>query len=365
MNQQRDYGTELDVLKEQFERLQEQLDRITGTRPRTEAIAAGAAEDSPRGTIHFAGSFRQGDGLLKWEAQERAAEELLQFDSESTAKILAALGHKQRLDILRALLGKPQTGAALVEQLQMGTTGQLYHHIKALAGADLLQQEERGGAYTVQPSRLLPILLLLSASHDLRETSDYLDMTAVRDQAGDYLGSASAGKYDPHILLWAVLENSIMEHEAGFCSEVNLFLHADGTVTIADNSRGIPVSLLSGTGKTWLHTVMTDLQQLFIRGAVVTVPGSAKGINIAVVNAMTSRLQVEARREGVIVRQSYKHGIPQHPPLTIGVTGETGTSVTLEPDAELFTGAFDSGQIMQRAEEIMTAFPNLTVRMHT
>lgn len=380
MNEERDFGAELDWLKAQMIMLQEQLGRGQAERQRGGGngghagtpLTASAAVQRPddagagaRGALHYAGSFRQGDTLLKWEPQAREADALLEFDSERAAKILAALGHKQRLDILRALLVQPQTGAALVEQLQMGTTGQLYHHIKALAGADLLRQEERGGLYAVQPQRLLPILLLLAATDELRDTSDYIDMSTVREHADEYFGaSAGAAGHDPHTLLQAVLENSLMEHEAGHCNEIHLFLHGDGSVTVVDNGRGIPTSLLAESGRTRLSAVMTELDKHAGIRAEVIVPGSSKGIHIAVVNAMSLHLQVEVRREGRIWSQSYSHGIPQHPLLTIGVTNETGTSVTFSPDPELFAGGFDRTAIDACAERIRAAYPDLAVSVH-
>ncbi|WP_308636751.1 helix-turn-helix domain-containing protein [Paenibacillus silvisoli] len=370
MTKERDFGAELDWIKEQLLQLQAHVMKQHSGSPGGGSSSAPSAHlseqsDASGGTLHFAGSFRHGSGTLKWAPQERAIGELTKLDSEKGAKILSALGHKQRLDILRAIIEEPQTGAALVERLNMGTTGQLYHHIKALAGADLLHQEERGGTYSVPAHRLLPILLLLTAAKDLSETSDYMAMSEVRDRAGDYLGKpASQGKHDPHLLLWAVLENSILEHEAGFCSEIHLFLHGGSAITIADNGRGIPTRALEGSGKTWLHSVMTDLEQLTVQSAVVTAPGSAKGINIAVVNAMCEWLQVDIRREGTNFRQQYRHGIPQHKLLTVGETSETGTSVTLEPDRELFEGSFDPKRIQDRCEELMRAFPKLTIRIH-
>ncbi|WP_227872163.1 helix-turn-helix domain-containing protein [Paenibacillus albus] len=378
MEKDRDFGAELDFVKEQLLQLQALVKQpmdgraaaavaVTDAAMRPKASVEAAADEagSGSGKLHFAGSFRQDGSLLKWEAQERNVQQLMQTDSEKSAKILAALGHKQRLDILRTIIEAPQTGSSLVDQLGMGTTGQLYHHIKALAGADLLQQEERGGAYRVPEYRLLPMLLLLAAVRDLGDVSDYLDMSDVRKRAGDYLGHGSGeAASNPHLLLWAVLENCVLEHEAGSCTEVHLFLHDSRTITAADNGRGIPERLLADTGKTWLHTVMTDLKQLATKGATVTAPGSAEGINIAVVNAMCTSLQVEVRREGRIVRQSYKHGIPQHPLLTIGVTQETGTSVTIEPDAELFEGGFDRAVIEQRIEELQAAYPQLAIRLN-
>lgn len=370
MEKERDLGAEMDWVKEQLLQLQALVKHRQSGKAGMGSPSVDSAMDrdsGEAGKLHFAGSFRQDASLLKWEAQERDVLQLMQADSEKSAKILAALGHKQRLDILRAIIDEPQTGASLVEQLGMGTTGQLYHHIKALVGADLLQQEERGGTYRVPESRLLPILLLLAAASDLSDVSDYLDMSEARNRAGDYLSGgmpAPGEKFDPHYLLWSLLENSVLEHEAGYCTEIHLFLHDSRTITAADNGRGIPVRLLADTGKTWLHTVMTDLKQLAVKGAAVTAPGSAEGINIAVVNAMCTALQVEVRREGSIMRQSYKHGIPQHPLLTIGKTQETGASITIEPDAELFEGGFERAVIEERIKALRIAYPKLAIRFN-
>ncbi|SDO02261.1 Helix-turn-helix domain-containing protein [Paenibacillus sp. yr247] len=167
--------------------------------------------DMERGGVYYSGQYQNELSHYRWEPQERAVGQLLDLDGDRTAKILAALGHKQRLDILRSVLQEPHTGPELVGRLNMGTTGQLYHHMKALAGADLLVQEERGEKYTIPGHRALPLLLLLAATADLIDTSDYMDMSEVRNDARSYLGAADE-HYDPHLLLWAVVENSILEH---------------------------------------------------------------------------------------------------------------------------------------------------------
>ncbi|WP_238177989.1 ATP-binding protein [Paenibacillus contaminans] len=320
----------------------------------------GGAEE---GGLFYAGSYRFGERTYRWTPQERQVRQLLELDGEKAAKVIAALGHKQRLDLLRAVMMQPLTGAELVEKLGMGTTGQLYHHIKALQGAGLLVQEERGGRYSLPDRRALPLLLLLAAAADLLETSNYLDMTEVRSNAGVYLGSAANGN-DPHLLLWALLENAILEHRAGFCRGVTIFVHGDRSVTISDDGRGIPVKALAHTEVPKVQSVMTEIQRPEL-SAPFYAPGGEKGISVAVINALSQKLSVEIRREETVYRQDYRHGIPQSGVMKIGKTKETGTSVTVEPDAELFPTGFDIAVIEQRIAEIAAATPGLQLLLHT
>jgi DNA gyrase subunit B len=201
--------------------------------------------------------------------------------------------------------------------------------------------------------------LLLAATSDLLDTSDYMELAETRNNTSAYLGE-SKNPFDPHHLLLAVVENTILEHKAGFCSEVSIFLHHDGSITVSDNGRGIPVQALPGTTKTKVQTVLTEIGH-YGSGSAFFAPGGEKGITIAVVNALSQRLSVEVRREGKVFRQDYKHGIPQTGLLTVGVTKETGTSVTFLPDKEIFSSAFNQSIVVGRVNEISTAYPKLAI----
>lgn len=369
----RDYGTEIDALRAQLSDIQELVSQLTNeTTPSTSAksrehhsivtIQEGRTE-TEQGSLFYSGQYRGENRHYRWEPQERQVVQLLELDGEKAAKVLAALGHQQRLDILRTVLKEPLTGPEIVERLNMGTTGQLYHHIKALMAADLLTQEERGGKYSLPSHRSLPLLLLLAATSDLLDTSEYMALAETRTNVNSYLGAPNSS-YDAHYLLRAVMENTILEHQAGYCNQVSLFLHSDGSITVADNGRGIPVQALPNTNKTNLQTVLTDISQ-FNTSASFVVPGSEKGITIAVVNALSQRLSVEVRREGKIYKQDYKHGIPQSELLTIGVTNETGTSITFVPDKEIFCAPFDISVLSSQINKISDAYPNLTVHFHS
>lgn len=367
----RDYGMEIDALRMQLEELKQLIQQSTAERNPSRVPADFvksqthslqplqlSAGDNFGGTVHYSGQMGNAEMRVRWEPQERRLEELVGMNSEKAAKVLAALGHKQRLDILMEIMKEPLTGMELVERLNMGTTGQLYHHLKALTGADLLTQEERGGKYTLSNDRALPLVLLLAAVADVLETSDYIDMTHARNQAERYLGGMSEGSYDVHLLLWAVIENTILEHRAGYCSEMRLFMHDDGSVTVADNGRGIPVKALSQGDKPVVQTILTDMQS---QGSGYVAPGGEKGISIAVVNALSQALTIEIRRDGKIYRQHYRNGIPLSGLQTVGTTSETGTSVTFTPSAELFHSSFNKDVLEQRKLELSASYPNLTV----
>ena len=199
----RDYGTELDALQAQINQLGQLVQQLLKRDAQEHSPIFSHTKETPAsdelGRLFYAGQYRGGNASHRWEPQDKQANQLLQLDGDKSAKVLGALAHKQRLDILRLVLQEPLTGPELVERLNMGTTGQLYHHMKALVGADLLVQEERGGTYVIPGHRVLPLLLLLAAASDLMDTTDYIAMTEVRTNAPAYLGGTDDA-YNPHLL---------------------------------------------------------------------------------------------------------------------------------------------------------------------
>lgn len=363
----RDLIQEMDVLKNQMAELQQLVYQALMERKPASAsnqhrqeIATAPTINEPNpedGSVFYSGQVHLNGQNIRWEPQQRRLNQLLDMNTEKAAKILAALGNKQRLDILKAVLTEPLSGSELVERLNMGTTGQLYHHLKALLGADLLVQEQ-GGRYALPQHRSLPFLLLLSAAGDLLDASDYLEMTETRNNAGMYFGPSHG--FDIHQLLWAVVENSILEHTSGYGDQIGIFLHEDGSVTVTDNGRGIPVQALPNSDVPVVQSILTDVRR-FNNSAHFLVPGAEKGISIAVVNALSKQLSVEIRRDGNIYRQEYRHGIPQTGLLTVGLTQETGTSVTFKPEPELFSSAFEFDRILERKDAIAADYPALTL----
>ncbi|MCI4252776.1 ATP-binding protein [Bacillus sp. CCB-MMP212] len=368
MTTSRNYGEELDFLTQEVKELKQILSQIIGTQSPNKILhikenkksESNIESKNELGEIFYSGQYR-GQNSIRWDPQQRNVYDLLELDSEKVAKVLSALGNKQRLDILTTVLRGPTTGIAIVEQLNMGTTGQLYHHTKALLGADLLVQEERGGHYSLPTHRIFPLLLLLSALSDLIDTSSYIELTEARNNKMTYLGEEHKG-YNPNDLLWAVLENSILEHEEGYCSDIVIVLQGDGSVTVADNGRGIPIKTMPNSINSSVQEVLTELGKNNTSASFI-VRGGLKGINMAVVNALSEKLSTEVRREGRVYHQDFKYGIPQSELLVIGITKETGTSVTFKPDQDIFTFSFNKTQLTERINVFKEHYPNLNVQI--
>lgn len=138
----------------------------TALDPRAQELARRAASSNTAGLLTYYGYFGSGDREYYWAAHERTAEELLGQDNEQIGRTLAALGNRQRLALLKALLEQPASAAELVERLEMGTTGQVYHHLNVLQAADLLQQEERS-RFAFKGHRVPAFLLLLAGVREL------------------------------------------------------------------------------------------------------------------------------------------------------------------------------------------------------
>lgn len=163
----RDLAAELDALKEEVRRLAESM-KSQALPPFAQAkhLRDMTDQSGTSGFVQHAGYYAAGERGYMWEYTPVAAETLLALDDEAVARVLAALGNKQRLAILKAILKQPATAAELVERLDMGTTGQVYHHLKALQTTGLITQEERG-IYAFRGPRVSGLLLMLAAAQNV------------------------------------------------------------------------------------------------------------------------------------------------------------------------------------------------------
>ena len=197
-----------------------------------------------------------------------------------------------------------------------------------------------------------------SADYDAQDITVLEGLEAVRKRPGMYIGST--GPMGLHHLVYELVDNSVDEALAGFCTEVSVTIHPDNSVTEVDNGRGIPVATMDKEGLPAVQVVLTVLHSggKFGEGGGYKVSGGLHGVGVSVVNALSEQLRVEVRRDGHVFSQEYSRGAPQTElvkgePLTPGAP--TGTSVTFLPDADIFESLdFDFSTLEERLRE--TAF---------
>jgi len=175
-----------------------------------------------------------------------------------------------------------------------------------------------------------------SASDYTAEDIRILDgLEAVRKRPGMYIGSTD--HHGLHHLVYEIVYNSIDEAMAGFCNYVKINIHRDNSVTVIDNGRGIPVDIHPATNTSALEAVMTRLHAgAKFGGGTYRVSSGLHGVGASVVNALSSWLWVEVKRQDKIHRQEYKRGIPQGALKVTGKCQDTGTTVTFLADSEIF-----------------------------
>ncbi|MDP5226878.1 MULTISPECIES: DNA topoisomerase (ATP-hydrolyzing) subunit B [Arthrobacter] len=187
-------------------------------------------------------------------------------------------------------------------------------------------------------------------------------LEAVRKRPGMYIGST--GPRGLHHLVWEVVDNSVDEALAGYCSHIEVTLQADGGVKVVDDGRGIPVDIHPTEGKPTVEVVMTILHAGGkFGGGGYAVSGGLHGVGISVVNALSRRVNTEIRRQGHVWRMSFENGGKPVGGLVQGEETEaTGTTQTFYPDPEIFeTTVFDFETLRARIQQM--AFLNKGLRI--
>jgi DNA gyrase subunit B len=194
-----------------------------------------------------------------------------------------------------------------------------------------------------------------SASYDAQDITVLEGLQAVRKRPGMYIGST--GVMGLHHLVYEVVDNSVDEALAGFCTEVSVVIHPDNSVTVVDNGRGIPVAKMEKEGLPAVQVVLTVLHSggKFGEGGGYKVSGGLHGVGVSVVNALSERLDIEICRDDYVFSQEYARGAPQTELIQGEKTARTGTSITFLPDADIFESLdFDFLTLEERLRE--TAF---------
>src|SRR5690242_8227607 len=177
-------------------------------------------------------------------------------------------------------------------------------------------------------------------------------LEAVRRRPAMYIGSVSARGL--HHLVYEVVDNSVDEALAGYCTEISVTIHADNAITVADNGRGIPVDLHKTEKKPGVEVALTVLHAGGkFNKASYKVSGGLHGVGVSVVNALSELLKLEIRRQGKVFYQEYRRGDPATEFKEIGVSDRTGTSVTFKADAQIFRNIdFSYDTLAQRMREL-------------
>ncbi|WP_066957123.1 DNA topoisomerase (ATP-hydrolyzing) subunit B [Streptomyces lushanensis] len=203
----------------------------------------------------------------------------------------------------------------------------------------------------------------VTASYDGSAITVLEGLDAVRKRPGMYIGST--GERGLHHLVYEVVDNSVDEALAGHANTIDVTILADGGVRVIDNGRGIPVDIVPSENKPAIEVVLTVLHAGGkFGGGGYAVSGGLHGVGVSVVNALSSKVAVEVKRDGYRWTQDYKLGVPTAPLLRNEETGDSGTTVTFWADADIFeTTEYSFETLSRRFQEMAFLNKGLTLTL--
>jgi len=192
----------------------------------------------------------------------------------------------------------------------------------------------------------------INTEYDASQIQVLEGLEAVRRRPGMYIGST--GPRGLHQLVFELVDNSIDEALAGFCNKIDITIHKDGSLSVADNGRGIPVDIHEKTG---LKAVEVALTMLHAGGKFggngYKVAGGLHGVGLSVVNALSELLEIKIKRDGKLYQQNYQKGTKVSELKVIGKASGSGTKVSFVPDSEIFEDtSFQNEIIARRLQEL-------------